>query len=164
MLCVLTETMCTSISGCCAGPEMFMYDPATFGTPLTLLQIPQRAIQSVQSKLQDEGCVITRYTQDCKSLADLKSMVSARDYETVSEAMVDVGYICRKCQMVYPGKDACVNHQQVTCYQSKNLPQDKTIIKLEQIQYECTSCAVKVSTLHEYQAHCDTEAHKSKRG
>ena len=142
---------------------MFMYDPATFGTPLTLLQIPPQAIQSVQAELQNEGCVITRYTQDCRNLDDLKTMVSAWDYDSAAEAMVDVGFICRKCQMVYPGKDACVNHQRVTCYQNKNLPQDKTIIKLEQIQYECKACSVKYSTLHEYQLHCNLDPHKSKR-
>ena len=76
---------------------MLMYDPATFGTPLLMLQIPQQAIASIQSKLADEGCVITRYTQDCKSVTDASRMgVKPEDCRVLAEAMVDVGYICRE--------------------------------------------------------------------
>lgn len=136
-------------------------DPTVYGTPLQLLQIPPAAIKSVQNKIQDEGCIITRYTQDCKNLTDLKQMVSSADFACASEAMVDVGYICRKCHTVYPGKEASLQHQQ-TCYQGKNLPQEKTIVKLEQIQYECRLCDLKFSTLKEFQVHCDMDVHKQK--
>ena len=145
-----------------------MYDPATYGTPLSLLHIPQQAIQSIQSKIQDEGCIITRYTQDCRSLSDLKELISPEDFSLAREAMVDVGYICRKCQLVYPAKDACLAHQQSSCYaQNKTASspslQQKSVIKLEQLQYECVACKVKLSTVSEFQAHCKTQQHADKR-
>ena len=141
---------------------MFMYDPTTFGTPLSLLQIPEQAISDVQGKLQEEGCVRARYTQDCKMISDLRSMISEADYAHAHEAMVDVGYICRKCQMVYPGKDACTTHQQLVCYQGKSGAEARSILKLEQIQYECSMCQIKFSTLEEFKVHCDMDVHKQK--
>ena len=144
---------------------MMMYDPTTFGTPLTLLQIPAQAISDVQGKLQEPGCVVARYTQDCSSLQELSSALSAPDRLTAAETMVDVGYICRKCHMVYPGQEACVTHQQMLCYQgSKPQPGDhnKTILKLEQIQYLCNKCHLNFSTVHEFKVHCDMEMHKHK--
>ena len=138
-----------------------MYDPTTFGTPLTLLQIPASAIQEVQNKLDMEDVLVSKYTQDCKTLSDLKSMVAASDYALAKETSVDVGYICRKCHMVYPGKDACVNHQQTMCYQGKK--QDDSIrLKLEQTQYMCSLCQESVSTLAEYKLHCSQETHKTR--
>ena len=144
------------------GPDsMFMYDPTTFGTPLTLLQIPPSAIAEVQNKLDMEDVLVCKYTQDCKTLSDLKSMVAASDYALAKDTAVDVGYICRKCHMVYPGRDACLNHQQTMCYQGKK--QDDSIrLKLEQTQYQCSVCQDSVSTLAEYKMHCSFETHKTR--
>lgn len=139
-----------------------MYDPSTFGAPLSLLQIPEQAIGDVHGKLQEEGCVRARYTQDSKMISDLKSMVRASDYGYAREAMVDVGYICRKCQMVYPGKEACTTHQQLACYQGKTPTEARSILKLEQIQYDCTACQIKFSTLEEFRVHYDMVMHKQK--
>ena len=140
---------------------MFTYDPTTFGTPLTLLQIPQTAIKEVQDKLDMEDVLVCTYTQDCKTMSDLKSMVAASDYALAREASVDVGFTCRKCHMVYPGKDACVNHQQTMCYQGKK--QDNSIrLKLEQTQFMCSVCQESLSTLTEYKLHCSQETHKTR--
>lgn len=147
-----------------AGPEsMFMYDPSMFGTPLTLLQIPQQAIEEVQNKCQKDDIMLAHYTQDCKTFADLKTLVSATSYVCARQAMVDVGYICKKCHMVYPGRDACVSHQVSMCYQGKTPAElTKTILKLEQIQFQCSACREKFSAVQEYQVHCRTESHKQK--
>lgn len=144
---------------------MMMYDPTVFGTPLPMLQIPTPAIQSIQSKLATAGCLITRYTQDC---CDLPTELAAH----VRSVMVDVGYICRKCHMVFPHRAACVNHQQLFCYQgSSNGGGDGktgTIIKLEQIQYRCQTCdngdrEEKFSTVAQVQAHIEEEKHQRKQ-
>jgi len=82
---------------------MFMqYDPANFGTPLSILQIPAKAIQRVQEKLSDPDCTLTRYTQDCRHFVDLRKLVSPDDFAVARRASLDVGYICRRCQIVYP--------------------------------------------------------------
>ncbi|WAR12475.1 ZFHX4-like protein [Mya arenaria] len=151
-------------SGRSEGTEHLLgYDPMTYGTPLPLLQIPQQAIKDVSSKLMEPKATIGQYTQDCKSISSLKSLVSSGDYSLVREATVDVGYICKKCQMVYPAKDACVAHQRLMCFPGGKFPEGVNItLKLEQIQYECKLCSDKMSTVQEFKSHCDTEAHKTK--
>ena len=142
--------------------DMMMYDPTVFGTPLPMLQIPAPAIQSIQSKLATAGCLITRYTQDCR---DLPSELAGH----VKSVMVDVGYICRKCHMVFPHRSACVNHQQLFCYQGSSASDTKagSIIKLEQIQYQCPTCengdGEKFSTVAQVQAHIGEEKHRNQQ-
>ena len=136
---------------------MMMYDPTTFGTPLTLLQIPQLAIQEVQAKVQDPSCTLTRYTQDCRTLTSLKKELSPSDASLAQAAYLDVGYICKKCHMVYPGREACIGHQMTSCFQGKNLTD--MIFKLEQQQYKCAACDEKYSMISEYRSHVKTEGH-----
>ncbi len=66
-----------------------MYNPETFITPLTLLLIPQEAIQDVQAKLQDKDLTLAQYTQDCKSLRNRKSVL---EHLVIHKSTVDVGY------------------------------------------------------------------------
>ena len=135
----------------------------TFGTPLPLLQIPQQAIRDVSSKLMDPKASVGQYTQDCKSISSLKTLVRSADYNCAREATVDVGYICKKCQMVYPAKDACVNHQRMMCFPGGKAPEGiNPILKLEQIQYECKLCSDKVSSVQEFKHHCQSETHTIK--
>ena len=147
------------------GPEnMFAYDPTIFGTPLTLLQIPQEAITKVQAKLGDSHSTLAQYTQDCRSLDHLKEVLSAEDVACVQKSSVDVGFICKKCHMVYPGRDACVSHQQTLCYnQVKTNKDSKSILKLEQVQFDCSVCHDKCSTVQEFKVHCNLDRHKLKR-
>ena len=139
------------------------YDPMTFGTPLPLLQIPQQAIKDVSSKLSDPKASVGQYTQDCKSISSLRLLVSSIDYSCVREATVDVGYICKKCQMVYPAKDACVAHQRIMCFPGGKFADGiHAILKLEQIQYECKLCSDKLSTVQDFKSHCESEGHRAK--
>ena len=144
---------------------MMAYDPLSFGTPLPLLQIPQQAIKLVSDKLEDPRSSLAQYTQDCKSISDLKQLVSSTDYSCAHETMVDVGYICKKCQIVYPAKEACVNHQRMVCFPGGKVPDSiKAMLKLEQVQYGCRACSDKFSTLYEFKIHCQMESHKVKVG
>ena len=145
-----------------AGTEhVLAYDPLSFGTPLPLLQIPAQAIKAVTEKVQDASCTLAHYTQDCKSLADLKGLVSSLDLACLADSPVDVGYICKKCQMVYPVRDACLTHQRMACYTGGGHG-GKTMLKLEQLQYECRVCVDKFSTLAEVRAHCQQDSHRAK--
>ncbi|XP_041375246.1 zinc finger homeobox protein 3-like [Gigantopelta aegis] len=145
--------------------HMMAYDPLSFGTPLPLLQIPQQAIKLVSEQLEDPRSSLAQYTQDCKSLSDLKALVSTLDYSCAHETMVDVGYICKKCQTVYPAKEACVNHQRMVCFPGGKIHDNvKAMLKLEQIQYGCRACSDKFSTLYEFKIHCQMDAHKMKVG
>ncbi|CAG2208256.1 ATBF1 [Mytilus edulis] len=147
------------------GAEQLMggFDPMSFGTPLPLLQIPPQAIKDVSVKLSEPKASVAQYTQDCKSISSLKSLVNNVDYLCVRESTVDVGYICKKCQMVYPGKEACLGHQRTMCFAGGKIPDNiSPVLKLEQIQYECKLCSDKSSTVQEYKSHCQSEGHKAK--
>lgn len=141
---------------------MMAYDSLAFGTPLALLQIPAAAIKSVSDKLTEAGAVLARYTQDCQALADLHMMVSSADLTVAAEATLDVGYICKKCQMVFPMRESCVIHQHSVCLaNSASLPKGfEPIMKLEQVQYECRACKKRYSTILEFKSHCQQESHK----
>jgi len=139
---------------------MFMLDPANFGTPLALLQIPTRSIQRIQEKLTDPDCTVTYYSQDCRHFSDLRKTVSAESWTVARRATVDVGYICRRCHIVYPGRTACAGHQEGQCYRDAGTPPNNAIVKLEQMQYECAACRVKASTIAEYKTHCAADSHQ----
>ncbi|XP_060066418.1 zinc finger homeobox protein 4-like [Ylistrum balloti] len=139
------------------------YDPLTFGTPLPLLQIPHQAIKDVGVKLMEPKATIAQYTQDCKSISSLRSLVRSVDYSCARESTVDVGYICKKCQMVYPAKEACVTHQRTICFPGGKYPDNvNPMLKLEQIQYECRLCTDTFSTVQEYKSHCQLDSHMAK--
>ncbi|XP_055892628.1 zinc finger homeobox protein 4-like isoform X3 [Biomphalaria glabrata] len=143
--------------------HMMAFDPLAYGTPLALLQIPAAAIKSVGEKLSEAGAVLARYTQDCQALADLHSVVSSADLTVAAEATLDVGYICKKCQMVYPARESCIAHQRSVCLSSaSSLPKGfEPIMKLEQVQYECRACSERFSTILEFKTHCLQESHKT---
>jgi len=152
------------VPGVMPGAEsMFMYDPSTFGTPLTLLQIPTEAIAAVQAKVQDSQCTLTSYCQDNGSLSSVRSRLSPANAAQLTKTSVDVGFICKKCHMVYPGKEGCLNHQQQLCYQGeKHLAEKKTMVKLEQVQYHCSACNSSHNTAKEFEKHVATDGHKKK--
>ncbi|XP_076449499.1 zinc finger homeobox protein 3-like [Babylonia areolata] len=143
---------------------MFAHDPLSYGTPLPLLQIPPQAIKAIAEKVQDPKCVRTHYAQDCKELADLRGAVGSRDGACFTESFMDVGYICRKCQMVYPTREGCLTHQQLVCYPAGDAGGSKSMVKLEQLQFECRKCSGgdRFSTLSEARSHCQKESHQAK--
>ena len=105
---------------------------------------------------------VAQYTQDCKSISSVRSLVNTVDYSCVRESSVDVGYICKKCQMVFPSKAGCENHQQTVCFTGQ-IPEGITpMLKLEQIQYECRLCTDKFSTVQEFKTHCGVDTHKTR--
>lgn len=140
-----------------------MYDPTAFGTPLALLQIPSEAIATVQAKVQDSQCTLTHYCQDNGSIAALRSKLSPEDARCLTKSSVDVGFICKKCHMVYPGREGCANHQQSLCYQGeKHLAEMKTMVKLEQVQYHCSACNASHNTAKEFETHAASDSHRQK--
>lgn len=147
-----------------AGPEsMFMYDAASFCTPLSMLQIPKAAIAHITSQVQEGSVSVTHYTQDCSTLAELHKALDETNAKFVRQTTLDVGFICSKCHMVFPAQDACMAHQQMVCFQGKTPAElHKSMVKLEQWQYECRVCGSVCNTAEEFRAHCQQEAHRSK--
>jgi len=127
-----------------------LYEASLLGTPLSLLQIPPRAVHGVQEKTSDPSAGSLSYTQDSGAVEACPGATPAR---------LDVGYVCKKCHMVYPGAEACAAHQSAVCYPSGQPRPERPALKLEQVLYKCEPCAVKCNTRAEYEAHRQTPAH-----
>lgn len=142
-----------------------MYNMAmALGSPLAMLQIPAAAITTIQRQLDDNsGSTVAQYFNDGLSFSDLANVVTAKDVDNTREVSVDVGFICRKCRMVYPIREACVGHQRFACYAavaaSGSWDPTQTSVKLEQRQFECQPCGVRCSSVSDYHAHCLTSRH-----
>ena len=68
-----------------------LYNSLEFGTPLSLLQIPQAAINSIGVKLADTDCSVAEYSQDCSSLDDLYRTLDDEDISVAKATHTDVG-------------------------------------------------------------------------
>lgn len=148
------------------------YDPMTHGTPLALLQVPATALQEISKKLADGKANVARFSQDGKTLADLKSIVSEQDHACAQTNDVEVGFVCKKCHLVYPAEALCFNHQRSICFPNKNPSELAAVLRLVQIQYQCKLCKdgegagsgaaqdmASYATHEEYKYHCALESH-----
>lgn len=112
---------------------------------------------------------VISYTDDCTTLSDLRSVVGERDFRAVVETSVDVGYICKRCSLVFLGYGACAGHQgTAACYPVVDDPRPNTSssssssppVKLVQTLYECAACRAKCSTVADYRLHCESDSHR----
>lgn len=136
------------------------YDSNMYSTPLSLLQLPPTALPEITQKLSQLGNTTARFSQDGKTLEDLKGVVSANDYQQAAEAEVDVGFVCKKCQLVHPAEILCLNHQRSSCFANKNAGEaTKAILRLVQVQLECRACRERFPTLLDFKFHCNADRH-----
>ncbi|CAF2037346.1 unnamed protein product [Rotaria magnacalcarata] len=149
-----------------------LMDPNIHGTPLFMLQLPEEALKKILS-LSKSDAHLTRaqYTQDGKNLQDLfDHSYSSIDYQTV-----DVGYVCKRCYLVWPLYESCRCHALV-CWQicGSTLPvsikssEDLNdlsgyIFKIEQLTYRCLLCKTSCSTTIEYEKHTKDDIHLKKK-
>lgn len=137
------------------------YDSNMYSTPLSLLQLPPTALPEITQKLTQPGNTTARFSQDGKTLEDLKGVVSTSDYQQAGEAEVDVGYVCKKCQLVHPAEVLCLNHQRSSCFANNKSSGEvtKAILRLVQVQLECRACRERFPTLLDFKFHCNAERH-----
>ncbi|UYV84164.1 hypothetical protein LAZ67_X001375 [Cordylochernes scorpioides] len=139
---------------CAAGG---LYDASLYGTPLSLLQLPVGALPEVGLQLSGPGATCARYSQDGKTLADLAGLVAPPDLAQASEVEQDVGFACKKCQLVFPAEVLCQAHQRSACF-AKN-PEHAGTLRLTQVQIECRVCRDRFATLLDFKFHCDMDRH-----
>ncbi|GFR04272.1 uncharacterized protein TNCT_101971 [Trichonephila clavata] len=136
-----------------------MYDSNMYSSPLSLLQLPASALPEVTGRLTQPGNSVARFSQDGKSLSDLRSLVPEADFRQASEVTVDVGFVCKKCHMVYPAEVLCLNHQRASCFQNKPVSEIKATLKLVQCHVECRACRERFTTIIDFKFHCDMDRH-----
>ncbi|XP_022237643.1 zinc finger homeobox protein 3-like isoform X1 [Limulus polyphemus] len=134
------------------------YDANMYSTPLSLLQLPSQALVDVTQKLSQPGNSITRFSQDGKTLVDLKGSSQDTDFQQVAEIDIDVGFMCKNCQMVYPSEVLCLNHQRATCFGAAK-GDIQAILRLVQIHFECRVCCERFLTILNFKFHCDMDHH-----
>lgn len=135
---------------------------ALYGIQLVQLQIPKRSIEQIQDRLKDETCATVQYSDDCLTSADVGTHLTSEELTCLVEKTIDVGYICKKCHVVFPQVDACNAHQAALCFK-ESAPERRTsgdtVLKLEQKLYRCSPCKVNCATVKEFRAHCALERH-----
>lgn len=136
-----------------------MYDSNMYSSPLSLLQLPASALPEVTGRLTQSGNSVARFSQDGKTLADLRTLVPEPDFRQASEVTVDVGFVCKKCHTVYPAEVLCLNHQRTTCFQNKAVNEIKATLKLVQCHVECRACKERFTTIMDFKFHCDMDRH-----
>ncbi|XP_054720724.1 uncharacterized protein LOC129230351 [Uloborus diversus] len=136
-----------------------MYDSNMYSSPLSLLQLPASALPEVSTRLAQSGNSIARFSQDGKSLSDLRNLVPEADFRQATEVTVDVGFVCKKCHMVYPAEVLCLNHQRTACFQSKPVGEIKAMLRLVQCHVECRACRERFTTIVDFKFHCDMDRH-----
>lgn len=136
-----------------------MYDSNMYSSPLSLLQLPASALPEVTGRLTQPGNSVARFSQDGKTLADLRTLVPEPDFRQAAEVTVDVGFVCKKCHTVYPAEVLCLNHQRTTCFQNKSVGDIKATLKLVQCHVECRACKERFTTVMDFKFHCDMDRH-----
>lgn len=140
---------------------------AVYGIPLVQLQIPKRAIEQIQDNLKDKTCITVQYSDDCLTSADVKARLTSDELTCLVEKTIHVGYICKKCHVVFPQVHACHAHQAALCFKDAAAPPERTgdtVLKLEQRLYHCSQCRVDCSTVKEFRSHCTQERHRKVAG
>ncbi|XP_076350372.1 zinc finger homeobox protein 3-like [Tachypleus tridentatus] len=144
-------------TGCSAVKNLFR-DSSIYSTHLSLLQLPPAAILDVTQKLCQPGHGITRFSQDGKNIADLKGSIQESDVEQLNEVDIDIGFVCKKCQMVYPAELLCINHQRASCF-AHGKEEDRAVLKLIQVYFECKLCRERFATVLDFKFHSHLDSH-----
>ncbi|CAF1012929.1 unnamed protein product [Adineta steineri] len=149
-----------------------LMDPNIHGTPMFMLQLPSEALNKIVSlSKSDTHLTRAQYTQDGKTLQNLiDNGHTSVDYQTV-----DVGYACKRCNLVWPLYESCRCHA-LLCWQISpstlpiciNSREDLNnlsgyIFKIEQLTYRCLLCKTSCSTICEYEKHIKDDIHLKKK-
>lgn len=153
------------------GIDPFNYslmDPSIHGTPIFMLQIPCQAIEHIFSSFKrDPQLTRAQYTQDGKTLDD----INCDESTPVQHQSIDVGFVCKRCQLVWPLFESCRCHLML-CWQlsSSQIPLtintnddlnsvSTYVFKIEQLLYRCAPCQSSYSTIVEYEKHTHEDNH-----
>ena len=136
------------------------------GTPLALLQLPTTTLQAIGEALSscEPGMSVVRIAAPADSdSSPLMPSQAAYFRELESE----VGFVCKKCRLAFPGEAGLLGHQRISCYQG--VPADsRGAVRLVQVHYECKLCSTsemdRMTSLLDLKRHCETEAHIARLG
>ncbi|KJH42559.1 homeobox domain protein, partial [Dictyocaulus viviparus] len=91
-----------------------VYDPVVFGTPVSMLQIPESVKIRIKSDI-NAGFSSSKFTQDGLSVDELREKLNADDACNLSEKEVEVGWACSSCTNVFQQEALLKNHQRSVC-------------------------------------------------
>nr|CAD7260522.1 unnamed protein product [Timema shepardi] len=123
------------------------------GTPLALLHLPQAALQAVGEAATAGAPGVTTVRVSVDAAASVPPL--ARDLD------LEVGFVCKKCRLSFPGEAALLAHQRVACYPGK-AADARGAVRLVQPALECKVCGDRAGSAIDFRRHCDTDAHLSR--
>lgn len=137
------------------------------GTPIALLQLPATTLQAVgeASASCEPGVSTVRITPPAD--ADTSPLIPSQA-AYCREVESEVGFVCKKCRLAFPGEAGLLGHQRVACYSGISTDL-RGAVRLVQLSYECKLCCTsdeteRLSSLHDFKRHCETEAHITRCG
>jgi hypothetical protein len=137
------------------------------GTPLQLLQLPATTLQAIgeASASCDPGMSTVRIS----AAADRDSSpLTASQAVYCQEVDSEVGLVCVKCRLAFPGEAGLLGHQRAVCYQGA-AAESQRAVRLLQTHFECKLCsgsaeADKMTSLLDFKRHCESEVHVTRLG
>ncbi|KHJ82651.1 hypothetical protein OESDEN_17655 [Oesophagostomum dentatum] len=97
-----------------SGGLPLVYDPAVFGTPVAMLQIPDAVKLRIKSDIT-AGLSSSRFTQDGLSVDELRQKLDPSDAQALTQKEVEVGWACPSCTNVFQQEVLLKNHQRSVC-------------------------------------------------
>ncbi|KAI0989955.1 hypothetical protein GJ496_005934 [Pomphorhynchus laevis] len=142
------------------------YDADVHGTPLHLLRIPILGLSHISKMIQDDAS-IAQYTDDSSSSSEITRMGFP-----VTPVSIDVGYVCKICQIAWPRYHPCLKHMKTnhvdknvaiknsSIFHQQNDDQENYyhyMLKIEQVLHRCDECNESFATLAEVLQHARGE-------
>lgn len=137
------------------------------GTPLQLLPLPATTLQAIGEA--STSCEPGMSTVRIPAATDADaSPLMASQAAYCRQVDSEVGFVCIKCRLAFPGEAGLLGHQRLVCYQG--VPSEsRRAVRLVQTQYECKLCSAsteadKMPSLLEFKRHCESEVHVTRLG
>lgn len=137
------------------------------GTPITVLQLPAATLQAVGEASASCEPGVSTVRIPAPADADTSSLMPSQA-AYCREVESEVGFVCKKCRLAFPGEAGLLGHQRVACYPGISTDL-RGAVRLVQLHYECKLCSTSaetesMSSLHDFKRHCETEAHIARFG
>jgi hypothetical protein len=136
------------------------------GTPVALLQLPAPTLQAIGEA--SSSCEPGVSTVRIAALTDADAPpLTPSQAAYCREVESEVGFVCKKCRLAFPGEAGLVGHQRVACYLGISAD-SRGAVRLVQLHYECKLCisteAERISSLLDFRRHCESGAHTTRLG
>ncbi|KAK6030056.1 homeobox domain protein, partial [Ostertagia ostertagi] len=134
------------MNGMMPGALPLVYDPAMFGTPVSMLQIPDSVKMRIQIGHHCRSFLHKIHSRESSEVDDCERNWTLKMLEH---------FATRKSRSGGHQEALLKNHQRTVCQGTD------AVFTLVQIHYECTVCLSKMGTQADYRSHCESAEHRA---